>query len=209
MDHPFPRLRYIDASKVNDATLDLDSLDVRNPDGEPLGTVEGLVVDVEAQRPVYVVVDAGGWFKARLFLLPIGEVHLDGTRQALVASISKAQVDGFPGFDSSEFEKLSEDDILRINGAIGHVYEPGAVYSPDEPYSAAWERNPYRLPDWWDSDAATMRRLLEVEAVDVGARAQPGDVLGIESDGAQTHVGDSEEDERERRRAALAEAGRH
>jgi hypothetical protein len=33
-------------------------------------------------------------------------------------------------------------------------------------------------------------------------RAQPGDVLGIERDGEQTHIGETAEDEDERRRDA-------
>lgn len=208
MDHPKPRLRYIDASRVSDRTLELDSLEVRNPEGELLGAVDGLILDVQTGKPLYVVVDAGGWFSAKLFLLPIGEVHLDPSKEVLRAAISKAQVEGFPGFNTSEFETLSDEDINRINAAIGNVYEPGVSYPADEPYSSAWERNPYRTPDWWDADAATMRRLLENEATDVGLRAQPGDILGIESEGAQTHVGDTEADERDRRRDAVVDAHR-
>jgi hypothetical protein len=37
-------------------------------------------------------------------------------------------------------------------------------------------------------------------------RAQPGDVLGIETDGEQTHLGDTREDEDERREDAEEDA---
>ena len=36
-------------------------------------------------------------------------------------------------------------------------------------------------------------------------RAQPGDVLGVETDGEQTHLGDTREDEDERREDAEEE----
>jgi hypothetical protein len=36
----------------------------------------------------------------------------------------------------------------------------------------------------------------------LGGRAQPGDVLGLETGGEETHVGDTNEDEDERRRDA-------
>jgi hypothetical protein len=35
-----------------------------------------------------------------------------------------------------------------------------------------------------------------------GARAQPGDVLGVETGGERTHVGDTADDENRRRRVA-------
>lgn len=207
MDHPKPRLRYIDASRINDRTLELDDLDVCNEQDEVLGAVDGLVVDSQSGRPIYVVVDAGGWFTAKLFLLPIGEIALDPSKRTLRASIARSQVERFPGFNSSEFETLTDEDIQRVNAAIGEVYEPGASQR-DDSYAAAWERNPYRTPDWWDADAGELRALLEADASDTGLRAQPGDVLGIESEGAQTHVGDTVTDERERRRDALADAAR-
>ncbi len=39
-----------------------------------------------------------------------------------------------------------------------------------------------------------------------GGRAQPGDVLGIETGGETTSIGDTDEDENERRREALEDA---
>ena len=39
-----------------------------------------------------------------------------------------------------------------------------------------------------------------------GGRAQPGDVLGVETEGEQTHVGDTAEDEDKRREAAQKHA---
>jgi hypothetical protein len=42
----------------------------------------------------------------------------------------------------------------------------------------------------------------------LGGRAQPGDVLGLETGGEQTHVGDTSEDENERRRDAEKDSGK-
>lgn len=41
-----------------------------------------------------------------------------------------------------------------------------------------------------------------------GGRAQPGDVLGIETGGEETHVGDTTDDENERRRNAERDAAK-
>ena len=149
MDHPKPWLRYIEAGKIEDRTLDLDGMKVRNETGEKLGTVDGLIVDSDSGRTYYIVVDAPGWFSARQWLLPIGQTHLDDDRDALIAHLSKDQVNRFPGFDKDEFEILSESDVKRINDDIAMILDPTASFTTDEPYYAAWRRRFYEYPDWW------------------------------------------------------------
>jgi sporulation protein YlmC with PRC-barrel domain len=236
VDHPKPWLRYIEADKIQDRTLALDGMKVRNDAGEKLGSVDGLIVDSDSGRTYYLVVDAPGWFSSKQFLLPIGQAHLDADRDALVINLTKDQVKRFPGFDKDEFDTLSTTDIKRINDDIGMVLDPTAAYTADEPYYEAWTRQYYQYPEWWEgtpvgpgepsSVAYDLRnapdRLKETmptrrersqsveraEAHDASphfdGRAQPGDVLGIETGGEETHIGDSKEDENERRRKAEA-----
>ena len=235
MNHPKPWLRYIEADKIQDRTLALDGMKVRNDAGEKLGNVDGLIVDSDSGRTYYMVVDAPGWFSSKQFLLPIGQTHLDDDRDALVVNLSKDQVNRFPGFDKDEFETLSEIDIKRINDDIGMVLDPNASYKADEPYYEAWNRRFFQYPDWWegmpvvpgepasiayDSDVMSSskgaiptrrERSHVVERAEVHddksphfeGRAQPGDVLGIETGGEETHVGESKEEEDDRRRKAL------
>jgi len=256
MDHPKQWLRYVEASNLSDSTLDFTTLNVRNPAGEDLGSVDGLIVDSEAGRPVYVVVDAGGWFKSRQFLVPIGEIQVSPARDALVISLSKEQIQRFPGFDTDRFDELSEADIKRINASIGEAYEPGVDYPDDEAYSAAWTRKSYAVPDWWNPQKAVQSPGQSTAARSTGGstggstgrstvesafqttapstaqstsqstvqrdrsvvqesaapsphydgRAQPGDVLGVETEGERTSVGDTRDDEVKRRRSAVKDA---
>jgi hypothetical protein len=150
MDHTKPWLKFVDVAEVSDQTLDLNHMKVRNRSGDDLGVVDGLVVDAETGRPRYVVVDAGGWFKSKHFLAPIGQIHLDSDRDALIVSLTKEQINGFPGFDTDDFDALDEEDVKRLNTKIDQIYEPDARYPSDEPYSAAWNRASYRLPEWWN-----------------------------------------------------------
>jgi hypothetical protein len=201
VDHPRLQLRYVDAGNVRDQTLDVDGMKVRNADDDTLGKVDGFVVDSDSGRPYYIVVNAGGWFKSKHFLLPIGQAHLDGDRDALVAKLSKDQVQRFPGFDIDDFEKLTDADIKRINDEICEVCERTPGYRADEPYPVAWDRPSYRKPDWWSGESRE-----PTDARDIGspfaARAQPGDVIGIETRGERTYVGDTKESEEARRDAA-------
>ena len=78
MDHPRPWLRYVEADDLQSRAgqFELDGMDVDGEDGHKLGKVDGFVVDAATGRPYYVVVDAGGWFTSKLFLLPIGHVAI-------------------------------------------------------------------------------------------------------------------------------------
>jgi hypothetical protein len=245
VDHPLPWLRYIDADDLDDQTIDFDGLKVRNPQMDKLGEVDGFIVDSDGGRPYYVVVDAGGWFKSKHFLLPVGEARLDDDNDALVTNLTKERVHRFPGFDKDEFAKLSEDDLRRMNDAICAASSVTAVsYSTSEPVRAAWDRPQFSRPTWWNANPVNPDRMgdrayestVEYPAKDTAlpssgpavgrapeqvrarerdpddrtgdvsphfdGRAQPGDVIGFETGGERTHVGETADDENKRRRDA-------
>lgn len=293
MNHPLPWLRYVDADRVTAPDLSFDGLKVRNDAMDTLGSVEGFVVDNASMRPYYVVVDSGGWFKSKDFLVPIGHARLDDDRDALVVNIPKERIERFPGFDRGEFETLKEDDIRRMNDAIcDAVGDTPAAYTPashmptssSDPLASVWGRPAYTQPDWWATvspplgntlttsegafgvtedypaskvpvafgevqaeelirdekdrdpnwraDGTTMsrstvadtrdarkarekqedRELVTARATDVSphleGRAQPGDVLGLETGGEQTHIGETSEDEDKRRLDAERDAAK-
>ncbi len=143
MDHTKPWLRYVATSSLNDETLDLDEMKVRNDQGEELGTVDGFVVDSGSGRPRYVVVDAGGWFTAKQFLVPIGEVHLEPARDALRVSLAKDQIRRFPGFDLDQFQPLSAGDIDRLNT------QRDSSHPADTTRGFVWTDDSFQVPEWW------------------------------------------------------------
>jgi hypothetical protein len=264
VDRPLPWLKYVDAGDLDDGRVDFDSMDIESPTGEHLGDVDGFVVDASSGRPYYIVVDAGGWFKSKEYLLPVGHAALDADRQVLVTSLGREHVDRFPGFDKDAFEKLSEVDIQRFNNDTCVAIAGEAIIFPAvEPMTAAWDRSAYRYPDWWHAEptvgvqvgeragataAAAVKptpadltrpvgrsepAAAEVVAAeqasvvkpvvdgrepvlsgarttsrDTGSsphfdgRAQPGDVLGIETGGETTEIGDTSDTENARRRDA-------
>lgn len=216
MNHPKPWLKYVDADDIADETLDLDGMKVRNDAGDKLGDVDGLIVDSESGRTYYVVVDAGGWFKSKHYLMPIGQVHLDDDRDALVVNLTRDQIQKFPGFDLDEFDKLDEAAVTRINAETLSVVEPAYGASAVDRYDAAWSRPSFREPEWWMGEPSIGRSastsapayqepvaMAHDESPHFAGRAQPGDVLGIETGGEETHVGDTAADEDKRRQSAM------
>lgn len=241
MDHPLPWLRYVDANDLESSSFHFDGMNVESTTGGKLGDVDGFIVDRSSGRPYYVSVNAGGWFKSKLFLLPIGHVALDSGRKRLVSDVPRERVERYPGFDRGEFDTLSEDDLRRMDETIV------ASCCPSEPIGASsssrfeqWSH--YNLPDWWDAsfyrpdrvDTAMRevgttstsrpsrdqlraerdrdRKLVTARESDtsphLGGRAQPGDVVGVETGGETTHIGDTSEDENKRRRDAERDAAK-
>lgn len=157
MDHPLSWLRFVDADDLDDDAVDFDEMDVESPSGEHLGEVDGFIVDSESGRPYYVVVDAGGWFKSKHLLLPVGHVRLDADAEALKVNLTRDRVERFPGFDKNEFDKLTAADLKKFNDQTLQVCALSAyTYSEAEPYSAAWNRPEFSYPEWWHPTTRSM-----------------------------------------------------
>ena len=105
MDHPKENLRIIEAKEL-EPLAGFDHIPVTSSSGDKLGSVDGFVVDKISGAPCYVVVDAGGWFKSKYFLLPMQNARLDVSQHSVTAELSKADVNEFPGFDKEDFREL-------------------------------------------------------------------------------------------------------
>lgn len=233
MQHPTfaSRLRYLAAADVDDTVVDYDGLAVVGADGDGLGKVEGFIVDAPATRLLYVVVDSGGWFRSRRVLIPVGHATLSADRAALRLDVTRSALSRYPEFNEDRFRELSDEDMTMFEQQIADAC------CPDDPAPDRYGSLPhYAQPDWWTSSPYAHERLRPVDtsayasalvppsreyragepmrgraADDVsphaGGRAQPGDVIGIETGGERTGVGDTAEDENRRRRVAERAVG--
>ena len=250
------RLRYVAAADLSGDHADFDGLDVRNTAGEQLGDVDGFVVDRDSNRPYYVVVDSGGWFSSRHYLVPIGHARFDPDNDSLRIDFDRETIERFPEARIDRFDQMTEEEARRFNEQTLTACcptEAGARAGDRWDYDA-WSH--YRQPDWWTTSAGrgevsppplTNRPLAEdydptvrdarhemlpddrtvtdarehvvargterpigtveptlndLPLTPASDRAQPGDVLGIESGGETTTLGDTAHDEDKRREAA-------
>lgn len=243
-------MRYLDAGDMDSAGTDVtfDGLQVRGPDGHKIGNVDGFIIDTEARRATYVVVDSGGWFTSQRLLLPIGHAALSADRRSIEADVTRDALRRLPEFEEDRFREFTDDEL--------RAFERDTVVAccPDEPLedvsAGSWvyeSRRHYQEPDWWKQTRYAPERLRPLDSRierrrdassapasggavrdaygrervtaradmrdDVtgrerdlsphpGDRAQPGDVLGIETSGERTTIGDTAEDEDKRRRDA-------
>jgi hypothetical protein len=223
------RLRYLNADDVDDAVVDYDGLDVRGPDGSTLGDLDGFIVDAQAGRVHYLVVDSGGWFRSRRFLLPVGHATLGTDRTALEVDVTRDALKQYPEFDQDVFNTFSDDDLRLFETRMTEVCCPDVVDTATWTWGGARH---FSQPDWWAEASYPHERLRPVESAPyrrVAApsterfdreqvtarersggevsphfegRAQPGDVIGIETGGERSYVGDTTDDENRRRERA-------
>lgn len=238
------RLRYLDADDIDDSAIDFDGLDVRGPDGHKLGDLDGFVLDSVSGRVHYAVVDSGGWFTSRRFLLPIGHAQLDRERRALGVDVTKDAIRRFPEFDADRFREFSDDEMRAFEQRMAIACCPDEPRTVDAAIQYDTVRH-YSQPDWWKRDYYRADRARDVARVvdrdttvrkhtepardtydrelvtardrsadsgdmspHQGGRAQPGDILGIETGGEHSHLGEESEDEHKRRRDAERAAGK-
>jgi hypothetical protein len=170
------RLSYLDAQDIDDAVVDYDGLNVVGRDGHRLGNVDGFIVDAEARRVNYIVVDSGGWFTSRRLLLPIGHATLGDDRKSLQVDVSRDALRRYPEFDEDAFHAFSDDEL--------RAFERNTVVAccPDEPLEnvsvASWSydaRRHYTQPEWWRSAAYVPERLQKIAA----RAARPIDNAGV------------------------------
>jgi hypothetical protein len=146
------RLRYVNAVDLDNSPTHFETVVVEGADGQKLGHINGFVLDLPTARPYYVVVDAGGWFKSKYFLVPIGHARLDTSRNRLVTDLERERVERYPGFDREEFESLSEEELKRLDEQVVTACCPGEKLAPMASGSRYDQWAHYRRPDWWQND---------------------------------------------------------
>ena len=87
---------------------------VKNPQGEDLGSVEEIMIDLSSGSVAYVVLSAGGVLGMgdSYFAIPWQMVSVDTDDHALVVDIDKDTVENAPGFDKDNWPGTGE--VSRI-----------------------------------------------------------------------------------------------
>ena len=114
------------------------------------------------------------------------------------ADVIKGKWHQLKGEVKSQWGKLTDDDLDRVAGdsekLIGRVQER---------YGYARHDAEREVKDFFNQQRDEEAVAREAEpSPHFGGRAQPGDVIGVETGGEQTHVGETTEDENTRRRDA-------
>jgi len=113
MDVTIPRLCYLDASRVMGPAGLLASVDVRTRHDQPLGSIEGVLIDPAEHKLRYFVIESPGASSQRRYLLPIeaaATMAPEGTSLRL-----DMETDDFTAlevFDDAAVREFTEEDAI-------------------------------------------------------------------------------------------------
>jgi hypothetical protein len=146
------RLRFVDAGKLDDADVKLDHLPVYGWGHEKLGHLDGFIIDTASGAVQYAVVQSGGWFNAKRFLLPIGHIdRFDPEKKELMTDISTDAIRLFPEFDKDKFLAMSDEELREFERVMSAACCPDEVIVEE----VVWihdEGAHYREPSWWRAE---------------------------------------------------------
>jgi sporulation protein YlmC with PRC-barrel domain len=108
---------------MNPATLSASTISgdpVVNRQGEDLGKIEDLVLDIDSGRVAYAVLSFGGFLGMgdKLFALPWQSLELDADNHRFILDVAKERLENAPGFDKDHWPNMAD----RKWGATVHQY---------------------------------------------------------------------------------------
>jgi len=87
---------------------------VVNPQGEDLGKVEEIMIDINSGKVAYVVLSFGGFLGLgeKLFAIPWEAMTIDTNRKVFILNVEKGVLEKAPGFDKNNWPQISDNDWL-------------------------------------------------------------------------------------------------
>lgn len=119
--------RHTDRPKGASKARDLIGMAVKNYQGDSLGKVAEIGVDVESGRIVQVILGHGGWmsFGQSYLALPPTALQHDVAQKILYLNIDKVKVDGAPKFDFTKWAEGS--DFKHLSNVYAYYDQESAL----------------------------------------------------------------------------------
>jgi sporulation protein YlmC with PRC-barrel domain len=115
------------------AASTLDSDRVLSSDGDEVGKVKDIMLDVGSGRIAYMVMSSGGFLGMgdKLLAVPWNALTLDANRKCFVLALTSERVKNAPGFDKSHWPSMAD----RTWASSVHQYYGREPYWSDEAIS--------------------------------------------------------------------------
>ncbi|WP_321946248.1 PRC-barrel domain-containing protein [Paraburkholderia sp. J10-1] len=115
------------------AASTLDSDRVLSSDGDEVGKVKEIMLDVESGRIAYMVMSSGGFLGIgdKLLAVPWNALTLDASRKCFVIALNSERVKNAPGFDKGEWPSMAD----RTWASSVHQYYGREPYWSDDAVS--------------------------------------------------------------------------
>ena len=140
------RLRYVEAGELPE--FGYREFRIINRSGQDLGSVDGFIVENRSGRPVYVVVDSGGWFVGRRYLVPIGMLDADLRMRAFRTDLDRDTIHLYPEFNAAAFLAMSDEEVHRYEHRLLRIIAPEGLRTARWRERGYDELPQYRPPTW-------------------------------------------------------------
>ena len=103
----------------------INGTDVRNPQGENLGNIKDLMIDLNTGHIAYAVLSFGGFLGLgdKYFAIPWEAFSIDAEDEELVLDVDKEVLKDAPGFDKDNWPSAPDRTfIMEVHSHYG--YEP-------------------------------------------------------------------------------------
>lgn len=99
----------------------LSGEEVVNREGENLGDIKDLMIDVNSGRVTYAVLEFGGFIGmgSKLFAVPLSAMELDTENKCFILDQSKEKLENAPGFDKDNWPDFADE---KWNESIHSYY---------------------------------------------------------------------------------------
>ncbi len=111
-----------------DSEYNLKGFAAYDAQGEKLGDIDGVIVDGDSLQPRYVVVDTGGWFSSRQFVVPAGDIREidDDERRVHFTTLTKQTLQSgqYPRYDASWWDTNDHEHFDQYERGVAQAYQP-------------------------------------------------------------------------------------
>lgn len=91
----------------------LNGNSVKNEQGEDLGQIEDMMIDVASGRIEYAVLSFGGFLGIgdKYFAVPYNQLSVDQSNKCMVLNVPKDRLNGAPGFDKDNWPNFADESF--------------------------------------------------------------------------------------------------
>lgn len=101
-------LRFLPAGRASCRVCQFEKFAVKNDAAEPIGELEGFIIDPPARKIRYMVVHPRGLL-SRSCLVPLSDARLDAEAEALLVDEPLSRCEPFR---ASRYPEVSDEDVL-------------------------------------------------------------------------------------------------
>jgi sporulation protein YlmC with PRC-barrel domain len=143
---------------------DIRGANVYGRDDDKLGKIDDVVFDHSSGEIRYVVIDTGGWFSHKKFLVPRHRLHSSSEHDGdFAVNLDKAQIEALPRYQESDIE--SEDKWENY----------------EKRYDEAWHAGPVQHRKGSDHDVTPTPEEMPAEPGSIGSQLSPSERAEISS----------------------------